>query len=357
MKHADFYVYSGTGNTYRVARIMEQHAKEKGMDTRLHMIDTKASPEKVRTGSDTMIGLLAPTIGTVQPVSFMQFIIRLPKGNGTRAFLAATGAWTRIGPLFVPGYVGVTLYIAALLMLIKGYRVVGVGGFGMAHNWTSFIPPYPKKLEGRIDKEIHAAVRPFTDRVYSGQKAFTRVLDALIGIPLLPLSMVFVLLAHFMLAKSMLASFKCNGCGACARNCPRKAIKMLGSPKRPYWTFRCEQCMRCVGFCPQKAVEGNIPFLVLLNYAFFTIPLEHYAKLGITAIVGSLPSALITVLSIVAAYFALLLSLALCYWVFHGLNRIAVFNKLFTYTSLTFYWRKYKEPQVSIAELVSSDAQ
>ena len=120
----DIYVYSGTGNTYKAARCIGEAAKSMG--TEYH-----PSPNR-------LLGLMAPTIGAIQPISYFRFILRLPKGKGQKVFLAATGAWTRVGTLFIPGYVGFGLYLAALFLMIKGYEVVGITGFGMSQNWSTY---------------------------------------------------------------------------------------------------------------------------------------------------------------------------------------------------------------------------
>jgi len=126
----------------------------------------------------------------------------------------------------------------------------------MPHNWTTLIPPYWIKLENRINEEICITAGIFTADILSGKRVYKRIGDMVLTLLIFPLPILFILFGHLFLAKSMFAGSSCNGCGLCAGNCPRRAIKMYGcKTKRPFWTYKCEQCMRCVGFCPNKAVE------------------------------------------------------------------------------------------------------
>lgn len=351
-KKLDMFVYSGTGNTYKIAQCIGESAITMGTSYEINMIDKDARPGEYQPNLDCLLGLLAPTLGTIQPISFFRFILGLKNGQGQKVFLASNGAWTKIGPLFVPGYVGLGLYLAALILVIKGYHVVGITGFGMPHNWTTFIPPYWKKLENRINKEIPIPTKEFTIDILSGKRVYKRIIDLIVSIPLLPLTLLFLLIGHLFLAKTMFAGASCNGCGLCAANCPKKAIKMYGTKhKRPYWTYKCEQCMRCVGFCPQKAVDCNSLLLLAYILLFMAVPIE---ALIIQVLHASGMLSMLAdnkILLLVIYYFVVLVLGAIIYSVFYVLGRIPVINRIFTYLSYTHYWRKYRQPDVSINDL------
>ncbi len=57
-------------------------------------------------------------------------------------------------------------------------------------------------------------------------------------------------------AKDLKAGKNCNGCGWCAKSCPRKNIKI--SIKKPAFGWKCVLCLRCVYGCPQKALKSRI---------------------------------------------------------------------------------------------------
>ena len=46
---------------------------------------------------------------------------------------------------------------------------------------------------------------------------------------------------------------KCTGCGVCAKICPASNISQDDSD-RPVWHHHCEQCMACLQWCPQQAI-------------------------------------------------------------------------------------------------------
>ncbi|HEX3028365.1 MAG TPA: 4Fe-4S binding protein, partial [Clostridia bacterium] len=219
--------------------------------------------------------------------------------------------------------------------------VVGVTAFPYAHNWTTLLPPYWNRLEKKIADENDTKCRKFAGRLINGEKVYNRFIDAVVGILLLPLIIAFLLIGHKFLAKTMFANHHCNGCGQCAKNCPKGAIKMLGGRKKtPYWTFKCEQCMRCSGFCPKKAVEGS--YLLIITH--FTV----YSLLGAIpfTIAGffNFPGGINTIASYLILLVFLLFIFFVIYLVFYLLNMIPVLRRFFSYLTPTYYWRKYREP-------------
>ncbi len=46
---------------------------------------------------------------------------------------------------------------------------------------------------------------------------------------------------------------KCNKCGLCAKNCPRKNVSLKDGKVR--FGHSCDMCMRCSFYCPQKAIK------------------------------------------------------------------------------------------------------
>ncbi len=348
----DLFVYSGTGNTYQVAKCLCESATRQGVTSTLRTIDIAASPGAYQPSEQTLLGLLSPTIGTIQPPSFFRFIRRLPKGKRQRVFLAATGAWTRIGRLFVPGYIGFGLYLAALLLLVKGYRVVGINGFGMAQNWTTLIPPYQLKLEQRINEEIHETTETFLTALLNGKRVYRRIVDLVVTLLIFPLPFLFLLLGHRFLAKTMFAGSSCNGCGLCAERCPRQAIRMCGAKqKRPFWTFSCEQCMRCAAYCPQKAVESNTLVYATFIALFSALPVEVLLLTWFRSAFGAAAAPFwVALIWLLANVVLLLLGAAVSDGLFL-LGGIPAVNRFYTFVSFSRFWRKYRQSGVTIAEL------
>jgi ferredoxin len=331
------FVYSGTGNTLKAAEEIQRSAAEKGVKSVIEPIEATVKPGEFIPDEHMLLGLMAPTLGAIQPASFFKFILMLPRGRNTSVFLASTGAWTKIGPFILRGFIGFGLYLAALILLVKGYRIIGIDGFGMPHNWTTLIPPYPSKLERRICDELRLKTDDFTEKILSGKHAYRRIGDLLVGILIFPLPITFLIGGRLFLSKTMMAGFRCNGCGECADRCPRQAIVMKGrAKKRPYWTFKCEQCMRCAGYCPRKAVEGS--YLLMVLYGFILL------SAGINAMLLRFFSNIPIPAAVLFIYIYQILVLWILYAFFHALNRIPVLNRFFTYASVTYFWRKYRSP-------------
>jgi len=348
----DLFVYSGTGNTYQVAKCLRDAATRQGLQGTLRTIDRSAKPQAYQPREQTLLGLLSPTIGAIQPPSFFRFVLCLPKGNRQRVFLAATGAWTRIGRLFVPGYVGFGLYLAALMLLCKGYRVVGINGFGMAQNWTTLLPPYSASLEQRINGEIHETTESFLAELLNGKRVYRRIVDLVVTLLIFPLPLLFLLLGHRFLAKTMFAGSSCNGCGLCAERCPQKAIRMCGTKqKRPFWTFSCEQCMRCAAYCPKQAVESNTLTYAAFFALFSALPVEALLLTFFHSVFGVAAAPFWAALIWLIANIVLLLLGAAVSDGLYLLGRIPAVNRFYTLVSFSRFWRKYRQASVSISEL------
>ena len=351
----DMFVYSGTGNTLKAAQCIGDAGEKTGIGYEIRMIDTKSRPEDYEPDPDRLLGIMAPTIGAIQPMSFFGFILRLPKGNGQKAFLASTGAWTKVGPVFLPGYVGFGLYLAALFLVIKGFQVVGINGFGMPHNWTTLIPAYSRKLEKRINEEIRPVTERFTLDLLSGKRVYKRIGDLIFTILIFPLPFLFILLGHLFLAKTMFAGSDCNGCGLCAENCPRKAIRMVGKKrKRPYWTYKCEQCMRCAGYCPRKAIDSNSVILLAFILVFWTFSVDTLIIGWLRPLFASAGPTLDIIIFYALEYVLFVLIMAVIYAIFHLLGRQKTVNKVFTVLSFTHYWRKYRQVDEKIGAFARS---
>jgi len=154
------------------------------------------------------------------------------------------------------------------------------------------------------------------------------------------------------LAKTMFAGEGCNGCGLCAKNCPRQAIRMSGKQNpRPYWTLKCEQCMRCAGYCPKAAVDCNSFLVLAFVVVFSAIPIESLIARALFDVFPQLSGFGQSVI-VFLLYYAVVVSLAvLIYALLHLLGRIPAVNRVYTRLSFSHYWRKYRHADVPITTL------
>lgn len=49
---------------------------------------------------------------------------------------------------------------------------------------------------------------------------------------------------------------KCRGCEICVKVCPAANIAMENG--KPNWLHRCENCLACFNFCPERAIQSKI---------------------------------------------------------------------------------------------------
>lgn len=102
--------------------------------------------------------------------------------------------------------------------------------------------------------------------------------------------------------------------------------------------------------CPVSAVEVSQSFGVLLFFAtsfqMSALVLAFFANAYGWAIFlnGS-------VIAVVIQYMFMLTIVAVLYRLFWVATQIRVVNQLFTYTTLTHFWRRYLEPRTSVGEL------
>jgi Pyruvate/2-oxoacid:ferredoxin oxidoreductase delta subunit len=264
----------------------------------------------------------------------------------------------RVGGFYTPGMEGTAGYLIALILLVKGYRVRGVVGLDMPSNWMSLHSGLKAGSVDGIIARAEARAGRIMETLLEGRRVF-RVgswVQLLFGLALLPVSAAYLLVGRFFLAKLFFANLWCDGCGICHAHCPNHAIRMLGKTQpRPYWTFDCESCMRCMAYCPKHAIEAGHSLGVILYYAS-AVPVSVFLfdALGARALPWFAHKG-DTWIGWLIQYPYMLLSFYLAYLLIHWLIRIPLLNRLFTYTTLTHFYRRYREPGTKLVEIEVSE--
>jgi ferredoxin len=305
-----------------------------------------------------LTAFIMPTHGFTAPWPMIRFALHLPPGKGTHALVATTRAGLKFGPVYTPGMEGTAGYLIALILLLKGYGIRGVIGIDMPSNWLSLHPGLkPESAAGIIERAKKKSVK-FMEKIVTGRRCFplSSIIQLFFGLLLLPVSMGYLLVGRFFLAKLFFANPKCNGCGICADNCPNRAIRMWGVKNpRPYWTFSCESCMRCMGYCPQKAIEAGHS-LGLLLYFITTIPVGVIFMNMLNRLLPSATDLSQSKLNWLIQYPYILLSIYLSYLLVSLLIRIPIINRAFTWTTFTRFWRRYHEPETRLRDIQVRDS-
>lgn len=353
--HVNLFFFTGTGNSYRVAEWIAAMARERGIDADIMSI-TGEAPDETIPGKNKLLGLIGPTHAFTAPWWMIRFALRLQRGQGTRAFIIMNRAGMKFGPLFIPGLEGTAVYLLALILAIKGYKIRGATGMDMPSNWTVLHPGLDKVSVEEIIARAGIRVEFFTKKLLNGESVLMGWLSLLLGMLLIPVSLAYLILGRFLLSKLFYPSQNCTGCGICAKACPVNAIKMkrLGkkSQVRPFWTLVCESCGRCMNYCPQQAVEASYPFAALAVY-IMSIPVAakilDWAAHTFTSLAGLKGS----IVEWIIDYPWKLLSLVVAYAIFALLLQIPWFNRLVTIITPTHYYARYHEPKTNLHNLKS----
>jgi ferredoxin len=343
------YFFTGTGNSFRAATWMVDAARAQGMSARAVPIDA-ASPMEEAGGAEQLIGLVCPTHAFTAPWAMIAFALRLPRARGAAAFSVLTRGGMKIGRAYIPGLEGTGPYLLALILALKGYHVVGATGLDMPVSWTVVAPGCDRPTAEAIIHRARSTMDGFMQALLAGRRAFRGFIPLAVGLALLPVTFLYLVMGRFFLAKLFYASSRCDGCGLCARSCPAQAIRMIGRHPRPYWTFLCESCTRCMNFCPKNAVEASYPFGVLAFFAA-NIPLAALALDGLARWVTQAAGWKGSLIETIIQYPYKLLSIAATYFLFTLVMRIPAANRLFTVTTPTHYYRRYREPDTHLGEI------
>jgi len=357
-KNAVIYFWSGTGNSYRVSTWLGKMAEENGINTRVCSLDQSNRSEETNDGNVNLMGIVYPTHGFTAPWLILKFVWSLPRSHSTYAFCVTTRAGLKFGPIFIPGISGSAPFIIALLLLLKGYDVLGCLSVDMPSNWYSLHPIQSRKSHEAIINRAKSKVARFMGRILcNGRVRFTinNLCEITWGILLSLISIGYLFIGRFFLAKLFFANSHCDGCGVCARNCSVEAIKMLGKEKpRPFWKYNCESCMRCAAFCPHNAIEAGHSWGVIL-YFLAGVPVSTYLVSRINGHLFSVENLqghwVGNIVKLSYYYLAIFIS----YYVFNTILRIPVINWIFTHTTMThwFFWGRYREPNTKLNNIAA----
>ena len=341
------YYFSGTGNAKTAAHWIADKAEERQLETEIIRIDkdTLVPDKAFREG--TLAGFCFPTHGFNTPPIVIDFIRRFPKSPNTKVFLLNTRAGMKMYKLFTPGMSGLALWWPALMLWLKGYKCIGYQPLDLPSNWISLHPGLRQKVVDSIFIRCKDKTDRFSSKILSGKKVYQAFWGIPVDIAISPISVLYYLFGRYALSKTYFASYKCNNCDKCIKECPVQAIKYVDN--RPYWTYKCESCMHCVNHCPERAIETGHAFIVFLWWmAFTTVPLLIMRLLKVYDILpGDIIHSSYKYIYQAVQYGVGMWIIFGGYGLMHYLLRFKWINYLVTWTSLTKikFWRRYKAPR------------
>lgn len=355
------YVMSGTGNTYRVARWMKETAEQDSVPTQITMIEN-VKPEALNNPKkDRLYGVMFPAHGLMAPWSMIKFLFRMPFGNKAPVMILSTRGGIKLGPIVIPGAVGFGNFLAAIILLLKGYRIRGLFSLDMPINLINIHWGMSHKNIEAVLTGARKKTTSVMDRLLSGKNVFYLLNNlwelawAVLFFWLVPVfPIIYLLVGKLFTAKLMFADNRCNGCGICARHCPNQAIRMkqVGGKKRPFWTYHCEDCMRCMAYCKKEAIIAGHSWGVILFY-ITSVSLNYYLLqntdlLAATGIENYWLKQTVEMIYVIPA-------IIISYWIYWLLVQIPFINTLFAYTSFTRYFRRYHEPETRLKDFITKE--
>lgn len=331
------YYFSGTGNSANVARWIEKIAIEKGIKSELINIAHIDRLHIPTPPNEALVAFCSPVHGFNYPPVMQAFIRRFPKGK-IPVLLLNTRAGMLIGKWITPGLSGITLYFTALILWLKGYSIKAMFPVDLPSNWISVHPGLNDSTVKYLHERNKERITKFANKTLEGGTDFRSLREIILDVLISPISIGYFLVGRFLFAKTYYASIACTNCNLCVHQCPVRAIKIVDN--RLFWTFHCESCMHCMSYCPHKAIEtahgAIIGFLVLFSLVFWS---AVELTFGDSLLLDN------PIINFIVQSGLMLGLLAIWYRVLHFLLRYKWFNKLITFTSLTFYnfWgRRYK---------------
>jgi len=337
------FYFSGTGNARNVAHWMSESWRERGREA--EVVDLAGvDPRAARVDPEDEVGFASPTHGFNFPPITLRFLFRFPRApRRNRAFIVNTRAGVRFFGRCLPGLSGAAQLLAALVLWLKGYRVVGMRPIDLPSNWISLHPGLREDNIRAITARSEEIARRSAERMLDGKRDLRALWDLPQDLLIAPITIGYYLVGRFWLAKSFVASRACDGCGVCVEQCPVRAVRMVDG--RPFWSYRCESCMRCMNQCPKRAIETahgfavGVPVALSIGMAAAVHPLLRRFVPAIEQ-GGLLPSVVRNVLEV-----ALMLgTLFVGYRLLHLAMRLRWVERMVWATSLTHFafWRRYR---------------
>lgn len=247
---AQIVFFSGTGGTARYAAHLREALAARSVAATL----TELGPTPAAPVQADFLFLLYPVYAAGAPQPVQAWIAAAPEGHGTRAAVLSVSGGGEVSP-------NTACRVRTIRQLTRrGYTVsyermlVMPANFLMAYNdaLTAHILRAAPKMAALVADEVLAGVTRRT-HPHFGDRALSTLMR-----------MEHVGSRYF--GRGLYAGDACNGCGLCARRCPRANITMAGG--KPAFGGKCVICLRCVYNCPQKAIRARFGQFAILKEGF-----------------------------------------------------------------------------------------
>lgn len=246
MKKAVIFYFSGTGNTWWVAKNIGRKLRESAMKVRTVSIEslTIGEANKLISASD-MVGFGYPIYCSDIPQNMKEFMKKIRAEEEKKAFVFCTqesfsGDGSRVATEFLSHTHLDIQYSMHINMPNNITAAVSPLGYKYSPKEQNELL---KKAAERIDKFVYYILEDIP-----GVVGFNKAAKALGSVQRMPYRKL------YKKAKHMISfSPKCTHCGYCESICPVDNITVTAIGNITY--NKCIQCMRCYNYCPHTAIR------------------------------------------------------------------------------------------------------
>lgn len=248
MNDTEIYFFSGTGNSFIVAKDLAN-----GLDAKLLSIISLMENKVVKTEAD-VIGIIFPIYDFKAPSLIEEFLKKLDSNDDAYIFAVCT-----YGILPIKTMIKLKKFLLSLNKELSGAFTIK-----MPHNGVGYseIPIEKQKQMFEAWNKKCPQIIQYVQHRKTGLIEHNNSLYyfVLLGILLRMLPSLFGMLKAVVLhgwnSLGFVANEQCNSCGICEKICPVNNISMKNDA--PVWSDMCMNCFACLQWCPKEAINAGV---------------------------------------------------------------------------------------------------
>ena len=202
-KRLVLFYFSGTGNAKRVCNWIAMEAQRKGLSVQVFDIEKCKPDSDYLLSSNTIVGFCTPTHGFNMPPIMLKFIWGFKPSKGTKVFIINTRAGMKLWKLFLPGLSGVAQLLPAFILMLKGFKIIGLQPMDMPSNWISLHPGIRTKIVESIFVRCKTKSELFIGKIINNKKVYKGLWSLPIDLALAPIAFLYYFIGRLFWQKPL----------------------------------------------------------------------------------------------------------------------------------------------------------